>query len=82
MFRNKYEIMKEYVKSDPNTHQYATLHLKNKNINLPIFFLERGGSFPLISKHLPNNKKVGKIAVKKIPKNFQYVGKNLKDDDD
>ena len=44
--------MKECVESDHNTYQYATLHLKNKNVDLAIFFLERGGSFSLISKHL------------------------------
>ena len=57
--------MKECVESDPNTYQYATLHLKNKNIGLPIFFLERGGSYSLVSKHLRNNKQVAMIAVKK-----------------
>ena len=49
--------MKECVESDPNPYQYATLGLKNKNVDLAIFFLERGGSFSLISKHLRNNKK-------------------------
>ena len=34
--------MKECVKSDPNTHQYATLHLK-QNVTVAIFFLEQGG---------------------------------------
>ena len=38
LFRNKYEIMKEFVESDPNTYQYATLTLKNKNFDLGIFF--------------------------------------------
>ena len=73
--------MKECVESDPNTYQYTTLHLKQK-VDLAIFFLERGGSFFSISKHLRNNKKVGLIAVKNNPESFQYVGKNLKDDDD
>ena len=50
VFRNKYEIMKECVKSDPNTYQFATLGLKNINIDLAIFFLERGGSVSSISK--------------------------------
>ena len=55
--------MKERVESDPNTYQYATLHLKNKNVKLAIFLLERDGSFSLISKHLRNYKKVEMIAV-------------------
>ena len=55
--------MKECVESDPNTYQYATLHLKNKNVDFAIFFIERGGSLSLISKHLCNSKKVGMIAV-------------------
>ena len=56
--------------------------MKNENIDLAIFFLERGASFSLISKHLRNNKKVGMIAVKSNPNIFQYLGKNLKDDDE
>ena len=81
MFRNKYEIMKECVKRDPNTYQYPTLYLK-QNVNLVIFFLERGGSFSSTKKHLRNNKKVGMITFENIPNSFQYVGKGLKDDDD
>ena len=57
VFRNNYETMKECVESDPNTHQYAISHLKNKNVDLAIFFLERGCSFSLFSKHLRTNKK-------------------------
>ena len=57
--------MKESIQSDTNTYQYATLHLKNKNVDLAIFFLEQGGSSSLICKHLCNNKKVGMIAVEK-----------------
>ena len=79
--RNKYESMTECVEANPNYHQYATLHLKNRNVDLAIFFLDRGSSFSLYYKHLRNNKKTGMIAVKKS-NNFQYVGKNLKDDDD
>ena len=45
-FRNNFEIMLECVKTDPNTYGYATLHLKNKNIDLAIFFLESGLHFP------------------------------------
>ena len=63
VFRNKYEIMKECLESDPNTYQYATLHLKNKIFVLAIFFPERGGSDSLVSKHLRNNKQVAMIAV-------------------
>ena len=81
-FRNKYEITKECVESDRNTYQYVTLHLKNKNVDLALFFIERAGSFSLISKHLSNNKKLGLIAVKNNPKKFQYVGINLRNDDD
>ena len=47
-----------------------------------MFFLERGGSYSLVSKHLRNNKQVAMIAVKKNPNSYQYVGKNLKDDDE
>ena len=82
LFRNEYEIMKECVEAEPNKFENATLNLKNKNINFAIFFLERGGSFSLISKHMRNNKQVGMVAVKINPNNFQYVGKNLKDDDE
>ena len=48
--------MKECVKSDPNTYQYATLHL-TQNANVANFFLERAGSISLISKHLRNIEK-------------------------
>ena len=57
-FRNKYDIMLECVKDDPNTYEYEPLPLKNKNIDLATFFFERGGSFSLISKHLRINKEV------------------------
>ena len=50
-------LLKIFVESDLNTYQYATLHLKYKNIDLAIFFLEGVGSFSLMSKHLRNNKK-------------------------
>ena len=53
-----------------------------QNVDLAIFFLERGGSYSLVSKHLRNKKQVAKIAVKNNPDSFEYVGKNLKDDDD
>ena len=81
MFRSKYEIVLECVKAHPNTCEYATLHFKNKNVDLAIFFVEIGGSFPVISKHLCNNKKLRMIAVKFNPNNFQFLGKNLKEDD-
>ena len=80
VFRNKYETRKECVGLDLNTYQYATLLLK-QIVDLAIFFLERVSSFSLISKHL-RNKKNGLIAVRNNPNSFQYVGKNLKDDDD
>ena len=64
----------------PNTYQYATLRLKH-NADLAIFFLEQGGSFSLISKHLRKNKKVVMLAVAKNPNSFQYIGRNLKDYD-
>ena len=57
-FRNKYEIMLKSVEADPNTYQYANLQLKNKNVDLAIFLLERGKSFSLISKHRQKNKKL------------------------
>ena len=78
-FRNKYEIMKDCFESDPMIYQYATLHLKNKNVDLAIFFIERGRSFSLVSKHL---RKIGMIAVKTYPNSYQYIGKILKDDDE
>ena len=81
VFRKKYEIMKECVESDPYTYQYATLDLENKSIDLAIIFLGSGGSFSLLGKHLRNNKKIGMVAVKINPNNFQYLGKNLKNDD-
>ena len=74
--------MEECVESDPNTYQYATLHLKNENVDLAISFVDRGGSFSFFSKHLPKKKKVGMIAVKKNPNSYQYIGINLKDDDE
>ena len=37
VFRNKHEIMKECVESDPNTYQYGTLHLKQQNVGLVFF---------------------------------------------
>ena len=75
------EKLKQAIMDDPNTYQHATLRLKNI-VDLAIFFLEQGGSFSLISKHLRKNKKVVMMAVEKNPKSFQYIGKNLKDDDD
>ena len=81
VFKNNFEIMKECVELEPNTYQYATLHLK-QIIDLAMFSLKRGGSFSLIINHLRNNKKVGKTAVKINPNSSQYVGKILKDDDD
>ena len=45
VIRNKYEIMKECVESDPHTYQYAILDLKNRSIDLAIIFVERDGSF-------------------------------------
>ena len=54
--RNKYGTIKECVESDPNNYQYAALRLKSKNVDIAIFFLEQGGSFSLISKHLRNIK--------------------------
>ena len=81
VFRNKYSVTKECVKSDPNTYQNAALHLK-QNVNLAIIFLEQGGSLSLISKHLRNIEKVGMIAVKINPNSFQFIGKSLNDDDD
>ena len=50
---------------------YVTLDLKSKIVDLAVFFLERGGSFSLISKHLQDNKNVGMVAVKINPNRFQ-----------
>ena len=52
------------------------------NVDLTLFFLEQGGSFSLISKHLRKIKKDVMVAVEKNPDSFHYVGKNLKDDDE
>ena len=41
VFRNNYEIFLECVKADPNTNEYATLHLKNKIFDLAIFYIEK-----------------------------------------
>ena len=80
-FRKEDEIIKEGVDPDPNIYQYATLHLKNKNVDLAIFFLGKGGQFSLTSKQLRRNKKIGLLAVENNPNSFQYVGKNIEDDD-
>ena len=79
--RGKYAIIREFVEADPNTYEYATLRL-NQNVGLAIFFLERGGSYSFVSRHLRNKKQVAMIAVEIIPNSYQYVGKNLKDDDE
>ena len=80
-FRNKYKIIKACVESISNTYHFATLHLKNKSVDLAIFFRERGGSFSFFSEHLRNNKQVGMVTVKINPNNFQCLGKNLNDDE-
>ena len=46
------------------------------------FFIVRGGSFSFTSKHLPNIKTFGMIAVKVNPNIYQFIGKNIKDDDE
>ena len=56
--------------------------MENKNVDFAMFFIERGGSFFLISKHLRNNKKFGMTAVSNNPNSYQYIGKNMKNDDD
>ena len=48
------EKLKQAIRENPNTYQYATLRLKH-NADLAIIFLEQGGSFSLISKHLRKN---------------------------
>ena len=57
------EKPKQAIKENPNTYQYATLRLK-QNVDLA-FFLEQGGSFSLISKHLRQNKKIVMVEVEK-----------------
>ena len=52
---------------NPNFYQYATLRLKH-NVDLAIFFLEQGGSFSIIFKHLCKDKKVVIVAVEKSHK--------------
>ena len=82
MFIDNFEIIVECIKADPNTYEYATSHLKIKNIDPVVLFLKRGGSFALICEHLRKNKKVVMVAVKNNPINFQYLGKILKDGDE
>ena len=53
-----------------------------QNVNLALFFPDRGCSFFLVSKHLRIIEKVGMLAVKHSPFSFQYVGKQLKNDND
>ena len=57
------ERLKQAITENPNIYHYATLRLKH-NVDLAIF-LEQGGSFSLISKHLCKNKKVVMKAVEK-----------------
>ena len=64
--KSKFEILKVFLEADPDTFEYAILRLK-QNVGLAIFFLERGGSYFLVSKHLRNKKKVAMIAVKRNP---------------
>ena len=71
MFKNKYEIILECVESDPDIYQCANFQLKKKNVDLAVFFLERGGSFCFISKHLRKKKIFGLIAVKNNPNSYQ-----------
>ena len=73
------EKLKQTIRENPNTYHYATSRLKHK-VDLAIFFLQQGGSFYLISKHL-RKKKVVMVAVEKNRKSFQYIDRNLKDDD-
>ena len=73
--------LKRAIREKRNTYQNATSRL-TQDVDLATFFLEQGGSFHLISKHLRKNKKVVMAAVENNPNKFQYVGKNLKDDDD
>ena len=83
--RNKelasHEHLKQALIENTNTYQHAFLPLKH-NVDLAIFFLEQGGSFSLISKHLRKNEMVVGVAVEKNPNSFQHVGKKLGDDDD
>ena len=51
------EKLKQAIRGNPNTYQYATLRLKH-NVNVAIYFLEQAGSFSLISKHLRNKKRL------------------------
>ena len=59
--------MIECVEAAPNTYEYGTVRFK-ENVGLAVFFLEHGGSYSLVSKHLRNTKQVAMIAVKKILK--------------
>ena len=45
-----------------------------------LYFLRRRRLFSLSGKHLRNEKQE-LLAVENNPKNFQYLGKNLRDDD-
>ena len=49
------EKLKQAIRENTNNYQYATLRLKH-NVDLAIFFVENGGLFSLISKHLRKKK--------------------------
>ena len=66
---------------EPKTFKYASPRLQN-NIKLAKLFIEKGGSFNLLSKIMRNKKSIAMLSVQMNPKNYQHLNKKLKDDDD
>ena len=66
---------------EPNTFKYASPRLQN-NINLAKLFIEKGGSFNLLSKNMRNDKKIAISSIQINPKIYQHLNKKLKDDDE
>ena len=66
--------LKQAIRENPITYQYATLRLK-QNVDLAILFLEQGGSFSLISKYLRKNKKICDNSGEKILTIFNMLAK-------
>ena len=79
--RDNYELIKECVEMEPNTYKYASTNLKT-NIDLAKIFIQKGGSFNLLSKIMRNNKSVAMLSVLNNPKNYQHLNKKLKEDDE
>ena len=66
---------------EPKTCKYASSNLKT-NIDLAKIFVEKGGSFNFLNRNLRNNKSIALLIIQNIPKNYQHLSKELKDDDE